>query len=855
MDELLSDFVTEASESLAELDTALLQLERAPDDAATLSTIFRLVHTIKGTCGFLGLPRLEAVSHAAEDILGRLRERTLPASPALISLVFAAVDQIKAIIATIAATGTEPPGNDATLIAALQALAVAAPSPDQAPPAAGAQSPATRAADTAGQTIRVSVSVLEDLMTLVSELVLTRNQLLQLARSQGDSHYTAPLQRLSHLTSDLQEGVMRTRMQPIGRAWNKLPRLVRDLARDLNKQISLQMFGEDTELDRQVLEVIRDPLTHMVRNCADHGLESTAVRRQAGKPEGGTIQLNAFHQGGHIIIEVSDDGAGLAIENIRARVLSQGLATEAELATMTVRQIQSFVFQPGFSTAVTVTAISGRGVGLDVVRTNIERIGGSVEMQSTAGRGTTLTIKIPLTLAIISALIVEAKGERFALPQTAVVELVRTQRADGRPPGNETATPGPVIELIDGTPVLRLRERLLPLIRLSDVLQLESRPGDRADTAGHCTVIVTSMGTSTIGIVVDRVFDTEEIVVKPTSPMLRHIAVFSGNTILGDGSIIMILDPNGIARSVGVAAQSERPGRTVAVAQNVLRTEDLSAMLLFRRTAMGPPCAVPLKLVARIEELAPSEIESSSGRPVMQYRGHLMPLIELDTQREQTGMPATAPGGGESATIPVLVFVDRNRCMGLMVHEIVDVVEDTLSVEVSGARAGLLGTAVIAGRVSDVIDAGYWLRQAWQDWFEDGRHWGQEQTRLLVVEDSAFFRHLLLPALSAAGYHVTAVSSAVEALALREAPEQVPFGAIISDIEMPDMDGLAFVRRLRSGGLWSDLPVIALSGKVTEADVACGREAGFTDYVAKFDRDTLLRSLRTHLPQPRRMAA
>ncbi|HBK08354.1 MAG TPA: hybrid sensor histidine kinase/response regulator, partial [Acetobacteraceae bacterium] len=396
MDDLLSDFLTETNESLAELDIALVTLERTPDDAETLSFIFRLVHTIKGTCGFLGLPRLERVAHAGENVLGKLRDRSLAVTPDIVSDVLAAIDQIKAIVAGLSATGAEPAGDDTKLIAALNATAsreqpsaaavevntiVPAPPPPIIEPAAPEPpppvSPVATAAPSvqtappapppaaAAQTIRVTVDVLEDLMTLVSELVLTRNQLLQLARTHENGAFTVPLQRLSHITSDLQEGVMKTRMQPIGNAWNKLPRLVRDLSHDMGKKIELTMIGADTELDRQVLELIKDPLTHMIRNSGDHGLETPAERRAAGKPETGTIMLNAFHEGGYIILEISDDGRGLAVDRIRAKALSNGLATEAELAGMTDGQIQRFIFRAGFSTAAAISAVSGRGVGMD----------------------------------------------------------------------------------------------------------------------------------------------------------------------------------------------------------------------------------------------------------------------------------------------------------------------------------------------------------------------------------------------------------------------------------------------------------------------------------------------------------
>ncbi|MDE2199770.1 MAG: chemotaxis protein CheW [Rhodospirillales bacterium] len=686
--------------------------------------------------------------------------------------------------------------------------------------------------------MRVGVDVLEDLMTLVSELVLTRNQLLQIARGHEDGAFAVPLQRLSHITSDLQEGVMKTRMQPIGHAWNKLPRLVRDLARDLDKKIELTMLGAETELDRQVLELIKDPLTHMVRNSGDHGLETTAERRAAGKSDAGRITLNAFHEGGHIIIEIADDGRGLPVERIRAKVIDKGLATAAELAGMTDAQIQGFIFRPGFSTAAAVTAVSGRGVGMDVVKTNIERIGGTVDLKSVAGQGTSFTIKIPLTLAIVSALIVEAGGERFAIPQLSVMELVRAGAAAEPGAGQEPGAT--VIEHIGQTPVLRLRDRLLPLIRLADLLRLDAPPARPAEGAASLHIVVAQVGGAIFGIIVDRVFDTEEIVVKPVAPILRHMTMFSGNTILGDGSVIMILDPNGIARATGIGAGD---GRQLAEAHGDglappgARSDERTSLLLFRAGG-EETMAVPLGLVARLEDLPREAIEMSAGQAVTQYRGALMPLValtgEIDLARPRQ---------------PVLVFTDgertggRERSMGLVVDAIVDVVQDALRVELAGDRPGLLGTAVIAGRATDVIDTGYWLTRAFHDWFgkAGGGPAGRGAHRVLVVEDSAFFRQLLVPALAAAGYDVTACADAGAALRLLDGGEM--FDAIVSDIEMPGMSGLAFVGRLRAGGAWAELPVIALSGRANAAEIAAGRAAGFTDYVQKFERDALLRSL------------
>lgn len=849
MDDLLADFLTETHEGLSAVDEALLRLERAPDDAPTLAEVFRQVHTIKGTCGFLGLPRLEKVAHAGETILGLYRDGSLKVTPEGITLIFAAVDAIRKIVVGLEQHGQEPDGDDSPVIAALDAAArgefvtmqtAPMPQPEAAPMPSTIAAPAPvapRAAEavaeavqtesaTAQQTIRVSVEVLEDLMTLVSELVLTRNQLMQLARVSSDSQISVPLQRLSHITSELQEGVMKTRMQPIGNAWAKLPRLVRDLANELGKKIDLEMRGADTELDRQVLELIKDPLTHMVRNSGDHGLEGPADRRAAGKPETGRILLNAYHQGGHIIIEIGDDGRGLPVEKIRAKVLAQGLATEAELAQMNEHDVLRFIFRPGFSTAQQITSVSGRGVGMDVVKTNIERIGGTIELRSKEGRGTTFTIKIPLTLAIVSALIVQAGGERFAIPQIGVVELVRV---GDEHEGNTR------IEMIKEAPVLRLRDRLLPLVSLSSLLRLRDAPV--GGLKGY--VVVMQVGANVFGIVVDRVFDTEEIVVKPVAPILRHITMFSGNTILGDGSVIMILDPNGVARGAGITAEGRVEEQQTMNVNGGIRSDSSTSLLLFRAGDQTPK-AVPLGLVARLEDIPVERIEMSGGTPVVQYRGQLMPMVPIAGHWE-------APASGRQA---VLVFTEGQRSMGLMVDEILDVVEEPLLIQPGSDRLGYLGSAVIAERVTDVIDTVYWLSHAGGDWFRGDRKASSSshKPRLLLIDDSPFFRHLVVPALSAAGFDVTAVESPAEALRLRDAG--VEFEALISDIEMPEMDGLSFARNVRASGAWMRLPLVALSSRAEPEDVARGRDAGFTDYVAKYDRDALLSSLRDCLSSP-----
>jgi len=886
MDDLLSEFLTETSESLSVLDVELVKLEQNPEPAI-LQNIFRLVHTIKGTCGFLGLPRLEHVAHAGENVLGKIRDGELEVTPGAVTLILQAIDRIKLILGHLEQHEVEPEGEDTELIGRLNAMAegrapnsppkevaagpsieeimAAAPKPAAPPPppepvaakpAAAAPEPepehhepeppkasvpattqpsaaaareaafaasgdtAPKESAVAAQTIRVNVELLENLMTLVSELVLTRNQLLQMIRGRDDSEFTAPLQRLSHITTDLQEGVMKTRMQPIGNAWAKLPRIIRDLSVEMSKKIDLQMLGAETELDRQVLELIKDPLTHMVRNSADHGLEGPEERKRLGKPEVGKVVLNAYHEGGHIIIEISDDGRGLNLDRIRQKAVQNGLASEAELDSMTNQQIYQFIFKAGFSTAEKVTSVSGRGVGMDVVRTNIEKIGGTVELKSHPGKGSTFVIKIPLTLAIVSALIVECAEERFAIPQISVLELVRV-----------TANSEHGIEMINNAPVLRLRDRLLPLVGLKTLLRLnDEKESERQETF----IVVTQVGTYTFGIIVDRVFDTEEIVVKPVAPILRHISMFSGNTILGDGSVIMILDPNGIAAGTGEAAimGSGQTAETQVVRES---HADAKTSLLVFRAGGADLKAVPLALVARLEEIEVGQVEYSHGKPMVQYRGHLMPLVAIDGSMNMR----------EDGRQPVLVFSDQQHTMGLVVDEIVDIVEDRMKVELNNGSPGVVGTAVIAGKATTIIDAGYYLPQAFGDWFgSPSKEFGAEEDlcpRILLVDDSPFFRNLLTPLLSVAGYDVTAVESPDRALALREQGND--FDMIISDIEMPGMSGFEFAAAVRAEGRWQATPMVALSSHATEKDFERGRQVGFNDYVAKFDRDSLLSTI------------
>jgi len=788
VDDLIAEFLTETAESLEVVDSELVKFEANPNERKTLDNIFRLVHTVKGTCGFLGLSRLEAVAHAGETLLGRFRDGKLDVTPIAVTLVLHSIDRIKLILNGLESTGSEPDGDDHDLIAQLEAMAegqdvdlgavkavqvpdrpiasepepvamkapalgtgdvdpstgralrpgevseadleaafAAAEAPDwmadepepeveakpdakkkatkkdkePEPVATKAEAPKAAPAaleplaglggeDAQGiattQSIRVSVDVLEGLMTLVSEMVLTRNQLLQISRTREDSAFATPLQRLSTLTGELQDSVMKTRMQPIGAAWKKLPRLVRDLSYELNKKIDLVMDGEGTELDRQVLELIRDPLTHMVRNSADHGLEPTQERIDLGKPAAGTIKLSAFHEGGYIVIRIADNGRGLNTARIREKIVEKALATRGEIDAMTDQQVHRFIFAPGFSTAAAVTNLSGRGVGMDVVRTNIEQIGGQIDLNSVPGQGTTFTIKIPLTLAIVSALIVGAGGQKFAVPQTAVMELVRTgQNAEHR------------IEKIEQSMVLRLRNKLLPLLQLGPTLQLEA-----AKSEDPSFVMVIQVGERRYGLVVNDVLDTEEIVVKPLATILRDVNVFSGATILGDGSVVLILDPNAMSERAGTLEekQTEDVEDTSAAAD---AQGQRCAMLLFKAGA-GAPKAVELEHITRLEHVESSQIEIMEGRAALQYRGKLMPVLTVNGDLSSLLRASTE---GEHIQ-PLLVFTGEGYAMALAVDEIIDVVEDRLLIELSPDRPGMRGTAIVAGKACEILDVDHY---------------------------------------------------------------------------------------------------------------------------------------------------
>ena len=752
--EIVGEFLMESHENLDQIDRDLVALEQEPKSRELISRIFRAIHTIKGTSGFLAFGRLETLAHAGESLLSRLRDGVQAVTPDTITTLLATIDGVRMLLAEIEQNGNEGDVDVERIIVAVHAqMSNAAepvaheapvdhvedvadeplpleepirPAPEpvegqrrplgqmlvdsgaaapadigsalqqqlegderklgtilleegKAAPAAvtealQAQAPKRSVADSA---IRVDVDLLDGLMNLVGELVLARNQLVRGVMDLGDTALVRSAQRLGMITSELQEGIMKTRMQPIDHIWSKLPRVVRDLSTSLGKQVQLVMQGKETELDRSLLEAVKDPLTHLVRNAVDHGIQDPETRIAAGKSAEGTLTLRAYHEGGHVAVDVADDGAGLNIDRIAQKAIENGILRADQIAAMDKRDIMALVFQPGFSTAAKVTNVSGRGVGMDVVKTNIERIGGTVSVDSTLGEGTVWRLNIPLTLAIIQALTVDCGDQRYVIPQVAVLELVYID-------GQSTK-----IEYASGAPVYRLRGKLLPLVRLDRALGLEVG-GDQG-----VYIMVLQADGRRFGLVVDRVLNTEEVVVKALNTRFKDIGMYAGATILGDGKVGLILDVSSLARRSHLAVDSERT--------NVLGTSrgsgGVGAGERLLVTAVGERrVAIPLDTVTRLEEFSRDRIEHAGSREVVQYRGQILPLVRLS---HLLGAYGEEPEGD---TISVVVYSEGGRSVALVVDRIVDIAENSATARRDAEEDGLIGTAVIQQRVTELLD-------------------------------------------------------------------------------------------------------------------------------------------------------
>jgi two-component system chemotaxis sensor kinase CheA len=763
-EEIVQEFLVESHENLDQLDRDLVALERDPGSRPLLASIFRTIHTIKGTSGFLGLGQLESVSHVGENLLSRLRDGLLELDGLRTAALLDLVDAIRRILADLESTGaegthdlvglterlvtlTEPtagPAAPTTMIDAARETPIETPAEAPTAPApieddslerlgetlvelgaatadnieaalleqqvgdprpigeilvdhgAVTDNELAEALDTqaehrrgvADSTIRVDVDLLDTLMQLVGELVLNRNQIVSQAAALRDTNLLRAAQRLNMIASELQEGVMQTRMQPIGNVFSKFPRVVRDLGVTCGKQVRLDMEGIETELDKTLLEAVKDPLTHLVRNAVDHGLECPADRIAADKPAEGQLLLRAFHESGQVNIEIRDDGRGIDPGKVGAKALERGLVSRDQLNRMTASEITDLIFLPGFSTAASVTNVSGRGVGMDVVRTNIEKIGGTVDISSVPGAGSTVRIKIPLTLAIISAVTFECAGERYAIPQAALVELVSLDRDQAHRE----------IEWISGAPVYRLRGRLLPLVHLTKVLALDESAA--AGAAGHnattsLSLVVLQADGQQFGLVVDRVLDSEEIVVKPLGRQLKNIAVYSGATITGDGAVALILDVPNVGLQSGVLAlRRERAFAEAAIDPAAVSNREA---LLLVGVGEGRRVSVPLDAVTRLEEFPVRSIEWVGGREVVQYRGQILPLLRLTPYLGSMPEP-------DGDTVKVVVHTENGRSVGLLVDTILDITQEAITARSDLEAAGLRGSAVVQSRVTEMLD-------------------------------------------------------------------------------------------------------------------------------------------------------
>ncbi len=667
-------------------------------------------------------------------------------------------------------------------------------------------------------------------MDLVGELVLTRNQILQFNIEREDAALNATSQRLNLITTELQEGVMKTRMQTIGVVWNKLPRVVRDMATTLGKQIQLQMDGAETELDRTIIEAIKDPLMHLVRNSCDHGIELPEVRVRAGKSPQGILTLRAYHEGGQVNIEIGDDGGGIDVARVKQKAIDNGLLRPEQAEKLSDREALGLIFQPGFSTAQIVTNFSGRGVGMDVVKSHIEKIGGVVDIFSRLGEGATVKIRIPLTLAIIPGLVITSGGERFVIPQVSLLELIRL----------EGDASGKHIEYVHGTPVYRRRGNLLPIAYLNQVLGLKSASQDEA-----VSVVVLQAEDRQFGLVVDGINDTQEIVVKPLGKQLKWLTLYAGATIMGDGRVALILDVLGIGQRSGVLGALPEQARTSG--HQKAQVESPPQCLLLLRTGSFGRVAIPLSLVARLEEFPQSSIEHAGGGQVVQYRERILPLVSLRTVLE----PNVADEGEQSDPVQVVVFNDGNHSVGMVVDEILDVTEDAVTVRQGSDRNGLLGSAVVGKQVTDFLDLNEVMRATGGNWFE-GRTGHAGGQKILLADASAFSRAMVRSGLDMAAYVVLEAENLEQAITQLE---QQGVDVVLAALDLPPGGGTDLLTAMRLRQEWAKIPVVLLAGSAEQIQEAAAREAGFEGCQPKFDRALVLASVaRLVAPPPARFS-
>ncbi|WP_448873340.1 chemotaxis protein CheW [Desulfobulbus propionicus] len=943
-DEILQGFIEESLEHLADIENDLLAIEErgADIDVELVNKVFRAAHSIKGGAGFMGLNVIQDLAHAAENVLGLIRSEKLVPNPDIINVLLLAADELQHLIEDVANSnsvdisshtaalnaifeGGEAPASvprtsqekivsetDASIEAQHEAPITeplfSAPPPeepieeitveeegvldqeiDQTEDSVAESGRGTRARGSSSTpqktdtSIRVTVSLLDQLMNLAGELVLSRNQLLQTITSGDVRNAEAVGQRIDLVTSELQEAIMLTRMQPIGNVFNKFPRVVRDLSKKLGKQIDLTIVGKDVELDKTIIEAINDPLTHLVRNSVDHGIESPEERIAKSKDVCGLIVLKAYHAAGQVVIEISDDGKGLDGNVLAETAVKKGLITADQAKVMSEKERINLILLPGFSTAKKVTDVSGRGVGMDVVKTNLDQLGGSIDIESEVGKGSTISIKLPLTLAIIPCQIVMTGGERYAIPQVNLEELLRI-------PASKVKER---VERVGDAEVVRLRGNLLPLIRMAEVfgieptyfdpVQEETKPDRRRNIADRrskssplfkedatppskerdpaneqervaserrqsassaLNIVVVSTGAMKYGLIVDRLHDSEEIVIKPLGRHLQQCQGYAGATIMGDGRIALILDVSNIARMAGLTSLdgSERAAELADAAKEAItKTRDKQALLTFSSSEQEQ-FGVPLNQVERVEKIKRHHIEQIGGRRVMQYRGGSLPLISIDEVASVLPLD-------EREDLLVIVFHIAGKDVGLLAIGPIDAIEISADIDdVTLKQPGIMGSTIIGGKTTMLVDIFEIMRILNPQWFEDHAAYAEIGAddlvvpTILIVEDSNFFRNQVKGYMEEAGFNVLEGEDGVAAWnILEEQGDSVAM--VVTDIEMPNMDGFTLTEKIKTDGRFKHLPVIALTTLAADEDIARGKTVGVDEYHIKLDKERLMESV------------
>lgn len=883
------EFLAECREILDRVSASLQKIEKREYKQDDIDALYRDIHSLKGTAYLFSCNQLGDLGHAVESSLETIRAGTHLPSAELIGGLFKCVDvielelnciqsnkpnerisellpRIKKLLLTVTArlplangniesidthdsdestdlklesvtqaerSGLEFANNESTAAATDENIDVAVPKAEEGNKESTTVMP--KDGESNGS-IRVPVALLDSLMTLVGEMVLVRNQVLQFANGSEDQEFHNLSKHLNVVTSEIQNEMMKTRMQPIGNVLNKFNRVVRDLSQDLGKQISLHIQGSETELDKSLLEAIKDPLTHIVRNSCDHGIETPDLRVAAGKPAAGSIQIRAFHEGGQVVIEVSDDGKGMHKDVLLKRGIEKGIITPEQAKQMGEKEIFGLIFAPGFSTAAKVTNVSGRGVGMDVVRTNIERIGGTVDLNSVAGKGSKILIKIPLTLAIVPALLVRSGDGQFAIPQVKLLELVRVDSSSEQK-----------IEYLHGSPVYRLRGNLLPIVDLNQVLKGTQDRIKEDNSAVNIAVLDADHGS--FGLIVDEIYDTADIVVKPLNRLLKSLLIYSGATILGDGSVALILDVIGLAKVAQLNGESgqnpKAEGNALEESQRMIHS-DTQDFLLVQVNATAKH-AIMMCYVHRLEEFKVGQIETSGKRRVIRYRDSILPLVSVNkhlgySERERLSL---------DESVPVVVIKKGEKFFGLEVDAIVDTLSTTTDVDTSiPCSDGFVGNLNLKDQVVVVVDPYALIGMEFGESSSVAMNpksakvtlEGAGPLRILVAEDTKFFRKAVCETLEKVGHTVTVASDGQEALEIiQKNPKD--FDLIISDVEMPRLNGFKFAQNVRKITGLANIPMLALSSRADNAYINEGLKSGFNGYLEKLQPELLLQTI------------